>query len=133
MTRPYGFNNNSFIAAGGEQGVQQLVEDFYAAMDSLPEAATIRAMHSDNLEESIDKLSRFLCGWLGGPKRFSEKYGPIRIPVAHRHLSIGPAERDAWLACMQNALDKRDDYADDFKVYLMEQLFVPAERSRNRD
>ena len=79
---------------------------------------------------SIDKLARFLSGWTGGPKLYSEKYGPIRIPMAHQHLPIGEAERDAWMRCMERALDAQPDYSDDLKRYLMEQLFVPAERVR---
>jgi hemoglobin len=128
----YGHEDLSFQAAGGLEGVKQLVDDFYDAMEALPQARTVRDMHSPNLDESRDKLTRFLTGWLGGPKLFSEKYGPIRIPVAHRHLSIGPAERDAWLACMQVAVNKQA-YSQDFRDYLMAQLYVPAERSRNKD
>lgn len=128
----YGFEDHSYKAAGEFDGVQKLVNDFYDAMESLPQAKHIRDMHSPDLAESRDKLTRFLTGWLGGPKLFSEKYGPIRIPVAHRHLSIGPAERDAWLACMQIAVNKQD-YPQDFRDYLMAQLYVPAERSRNKD
>ncbi|NRA24614.1 MAG: group II truncated hemoglobin [Oleispira sp.] len=128
----YGQHDSSFQAAGGFEGIKQLVDAFYDAMENLPLARTVREMHSSDLDESRDKLSRFLTGWLGGPKLFSEKYGPIRIPVAHRHLEIGPAERDAWLACMQIAVDAQP-YAQDFRDYLMAQLYVPAERSRNRD
>lgn len=128
----YGYEDHSFKAAGGCDGIKQLVNDFYDAMETLPEARHVREMHSASLDESRDKLTRFLTGWLGGPKLFSEKYGPIRIPVAHRHLSIGSAERDAWLACMQIAVNKQD-YPQDFRDYLMAQLYVPAERSRNKD
>lgn len=128
----YGQDDTSFQAAGGFAGIKQLVDAFYDAMETLPIARTVRDMHSPDLDESRDKLSRFLTGWLGGPKLFSEKYGPIRIPVAHRHLEIGPAERDAWLACMQIAVDAQP-YAQDFRDYLMAQLYVPAERSRNKD
>ena len=128
----YGEEDTSFQAAGGFDGIKQLVDAFYDAMEALPQARTVREMHNPNLEESRDKLTRFLCGWLGGPKLFSEKYGPIRIPVAHRHLSIGPAERDAWLACMQIAVDSQP-YPQPFRDYLMAQLYVPAERSRNCD
>lgn len=128
----YGEGDNSFNAAGGFDGIKKLVDAFYDAMESLPQAHDIRAMHSPNLDESRDKLTRFLTGWLVGPKLFSEKYGPIRIPVAHRHLSIGPAERDAWLACMQIAVDAQP-YPQLFRDYLMAQLYVPAERSRNQD
>ena len=128
----YGEEDNSFQAAGGFDGIKQLVDAFYDAMETLPQAQDIRAMHSPDLDESRDKLTRFLTGWLGGPKLFSEKYGPIRIPVAHRHLAIGPAERDAWLACMQIAVNARP-YPQAFRKYLMTQLYVPAERSRNQD
>jgi len=131
-TTNYGQGEASFEAAGGFDGIKQLVDAFYDAMETLPQARTVREMHSEDLTESRDKLTRFLTGWLGGPKLFSEKYGPIRIPVAHRHLDIGPAERDAWLACMQVAVDAQP-YQQDFRDYLMTQLYVPAERSRNRD
>ena len=128
----YGDGDTSFQAAGGYEGLVKLCDAFYQAMDTLPEAARIRAMHPDDLTESSDKLARFLSGWLGGPKLFREKYGPIRIPAAHSHLDIGVAERDAWLRCMEVALSDQP-YADCFKKYMLEQLFVPAERSRTRD
>lgn len=131
-TPRYGQEDASFQAAGGFDGIKQLVDAFYDAMETLPQAQTIREMHASDLTESRDKLTRFLCGWLGGPKLFSEKYGPIRIPVAHKHLVIGSAERDAWLACMQVAVNSQP-YQQDFRDYLMAQLYVPAERSRNTD
>ena len=125
----YGIGDASFQAAGGEAGIRQLVNDFYDVMEQDERAAAILAMHPEDLEMSRDKLARFLCGWLGGPKRFSEKYGPIRIPKAHQHLHIGEGDRDAWLYCMQKALEQQD-YAEDFKAYMLRELFVPAERSR---
>jgi hemoglobin len=128
----YGEGDASFNAAGGVEGINKLVNAFYDAMETLPQAQHIREMHSQNLDESRDKLTRFLAGWLGHPKLFSEKYGPIRIPVAHRHLSIGPAERDAWLACMQIAINEQP-YPQEFRDYFMKQIYVPAERSRNKD
>lgn len=130
--RPYGTEDASFQAAGGEEGIRKLVDAFYQAMDSLPEAKRIREMHDPDLTVSADKLTRFLCGWLGGPKLFREKYGPISIPQAHAHLDIGIAERDAWMRCMEEAL-KTQPYAEDFKAYLMKQLLFPAERCRTRD
>jgi hemoglobin len=127
----YGVDDKSFIAAGKVEGIRQLVDVFYQQMDIQPNAKVIRAMHKEDLSESIDKLTRFLCGWLGGPKLFSDKYGPIRIPKAHSHLDIGYAERDAWLYCMEQAISKQP-YEQDFKQYLLAQLAVPAERSRNK-
>ena len=129
---PYGVGDASFRAAGGERGIRRLVDDFYDQMDSLPEASTIRAMHPADLEVSHDKLARFLCGWLGGPKLFQQKYGPITIPRAHSHLPIGRTERDTWLLCMSKALEQQP-YSSDFKKYLLGQLAIPAERCRTRE
>lgn len=126
---PYGTGEASFRAAGEYEGVKRLVDAFYDEMERAPEAAVIRAMHPRDLTVARDKLTRFLCGWLGGPKLFSQKYGPIAIPRAHAHLDIGYPERDAWLGCMKAAIEQQP-YTPAFKTYLFEQLCVPAERSR---
>lgn len=123
----YGFSDNSFQAAGGIDGIRQLVDDFYAEMDSLLEAAVIRKMHKADLTESRDKLTLFLCGWMGGPVRYQDKYGSINIPRSHMHLPISEAERDAWLLCMEKAIAKQG-YAPEFATYLLAQLRIPAER-----
>ena len=124
---PYGEGDASYRAAGEREGITRLVDDFYRIMDEWPEAETIRRMHPSDLAESRDKLARFLCGWLNGPKLYSEKYGPIKIPRAHAHLRVGPAERDAWLGCMERAIALQD-YAPEFATYLLRELGVPAER-----
>lgn len=125
----YGIGDASYRAAGEQAGIARLVDAFYAYMNSLPEAATIRAMHAQDLTEARQKLTYFLCGWLGGPRLFVEHYYPINIPSAHRQFPIGEAERDAWLLCMQHAIAEQP-YADAFKDYLLRQLRVPAERIR---
>jgi hemoglobin len=129
---PYGSLDASFKAAGGEAGVLKLVNDFYDAMEQRPHAQHILNMHPKDLDTSRDKLFRFLCGWMGGPTLYREKYGPISIPRAHAHLTIGPKERDAWLSCMAEAIDKQD-YDQAFKNYLYEQLSRPANMVMNTD
>lgn len=130
-TTSYGIGDASYQAAGGESGIKQLVDDFYNIMESLPKAQEIRAMHPDDLITTRDKLHLFLCAWMGGENQFTEKYGSINIPAAHKHLSIGIDERDAWLCCMKNAL-KKQPYAEDFKIYLLEKLSFPAEACRTK-
>lgn len=125
----YGVADNSYNAAGGLAGLTKLVDLFYHYMDTLPEAKVIRAMHSQDLVLSKQKLAYFLSGWLGGPRLYSENFGGISIPSAHRHLPIGHAETDAWISCMEKAVAEQD-YSEDFKVYLIQQLRVPAERIR---
>lgn len=126
----YGEGDTSYRAAGQRAGLEKLVEAFYRYMDTMPEARRIRAMHDADLTVSKDKLATFLCGWLGGPKEYSTKYGPIRIPHAHAHLDIDEAERDAWMRCMKHAVGEQDAWEDSFKAYFLGAIFVPAERVR---
>lgn len=128
-TPAYGTLDASFLAAGGIAGIEKLVDDFYDQMEVLSEAKKIRAMHPDDLTVSRDKLARFLCAWLGGPRRYVEKYGSINIPEAHQHFNVGESERDAWLLCMEKAI-ARQPYSQDFATYLLQQLRIPAERVR---
>ncbi len=123
----YGQGDTSFIAAGGEAGLARLVEAFYRIMGERPEAKRVFEMHGDTMPVAIDKLSRFLCGWLGGPRRYNEKYGVIRLPMAHLHLPITEDDARAWLDCMQAALDEQD-YDPGFVKYLMSAFAVPAGR-----
>ena len=125
----YGIADSTYLAAGGKQGIENLVLDFYQIMGSNPRYKPIFDMHPQNIELSLDKLALFLCGWMGGPRLFTEKYGQIAIPAAHQHLSIGEVERDLWLSCMSEALSKQD-YPEALTLYLMQQFFIPAERVR---
>ena len=93
---------------GGEPGVRRLVERFYDIMDSLPEAAGIRAMHARNLKGSREKLFLFLSGWLGGPDLYSPRFGHPRLRARHLPFAIGMAERDQWMLCMKKALAEQD-------------------------
>jgi hemoglobin len=123
----YGFSDTTFQAAGGIEGIRRLVNDFYQEMDTQTNAQVIRNMHKPDLTQSKDKLTLFLCGWMGGPRLYNEKYGSINIPRDHAHLPIGEAERDAWLSCMESALATQN-YSPELSTYLLNQLRIPAER-----
>ena len=127
----YGIGDASFQAAGGQDGIFTLVDNFFDRMGSDERFATIWDLHPDDKDISRDKLARFLCGWLGGPRLYNEKYGAIGIPRVHAHLAIATPERDQWLTCMTESVAEQP-FAPEFKTYLMEQLFVPAEAVRRR-
>ena len=129
--KPFGTGDASFLAAGGEVGLRRLVDSFFDRMGTDRRFSAIYALHPDDIDVSRDKLARFLCGWLGGPKLYNEKYGAIGIPRVHAHLPIATAERDQWLDCMAESVAEQP-YANEFKKYLMEQLYVPAEAVRRR-
>ncbi len=123
----YGEGDATYRAAGEEAGIRRLVDSFYDHMGSNPKFQRIWSWHPDDKAVTRDKLARFLCAWMGGPRLFNEKYGPISIPKAHQHLEVTNSERDAWLECMALALADQP-YPDSLREYLLTQLAVPATR-----
>ncbi len=84
------------------------------------------------LARQEDKLATFLVGWMGGPQRYNERFGRVVIPAAHQRFDIGPAERDAWLACMQDAVDE-SALTPDMAKRVMDSFGKMAEMCRTRD
>ena len=120
-----------FETMGGEAGVRRLVDAFYDHMDLDPEFVAIRALHPETLEHSRDKLFWFLCGWLGGPNHYIERFGHPRLRARHLPFAIGRAERDAWLACMQRALSAVD-LAPEVSGWFLAQMQHTADWMRNQ-
>ncbi len=127
----YRKGENQFRIAGGTEGCMKLANDFYDAMETLPEARNILKLHPSDLTVPREKLGRFLCGYLNGPELYEEKYGPIQLAPAHAHIPIGTAEKDAWLQCMETALGLQP-YPREFKDFILKRLAIPAERCRNQ-
>ena len=116
----------------GEDGIAQLANTFYDIMDTLPEAAGLRAMHAKDLSVMKEKLAQYLTGWMGGPPLYADKYGTVCMTTPHEPYHIGPEERDQWLLCMDKALLQTQASAE-----LVEMLRVPmfriADAIRNRE
>ncbi len=89
---------------GGEARVQALVNRFYDLMALEPAYAQLRSVHGHTLDDARQKLFWFLCGWLGGPQYFVERFGHPRLKQRHMPFKIGLVERDQWLACMAQAM-----------------------------
>ena len=98
---------NIYDLLGKEDGIFKLVDRFYELMDTLPEAKAIRAMHPKNLSESKKKLAWFLCGRFGGPNLYVETFGHPRLRMRHMPFAIDSVAANAWMACMDQALDER--------------------------
>jgi len=100
-------DTSAFDALGGELAVRALVDRFYDLMDLEPAYAGLRALHPTTLDGSRDKLFWFLCGWLGGPDLYVQRFGHPRLRARHLPYAIGIAERDQWMACMRQAMSER--------------------------
>ncbi len=125
-------NKTIYEMIGGEPTVRRLVDRFYDFMDELPEAAGIRALHPESLDNSRDKLFWFLSGWTGGPQLFVERFGHPRLRARHLPFPIGASERDQWMLCMRRSLD--EVIADPLMRQQLGQAFAQlADFMRNKD
>lgn len=101
---PVSVDTTPFEHIGGEAQVRALVERFYDLMELEPAYAELRAAHGSTLHDARQKLFWFLCGWLGGPDHYQQRFGHPRLRMRHMPFSIGIQERDQWVACMDQAM-----------------------------
>ena len=110
-------NISLYDLIGGATELRALVDRFYDAMDSSPQAKNVRAIHPADLSQSRNKLFMFLSGWSGGPPLYVQKFGHPRLRQRHMPFPIGKVERDEWLWCMDKAL-----HESQFEPQLVEHL-----------
>lgn len=121
---------SAFEWIGGEAQVHALVERFYDLMDLEPAYAALRASHGDDLARARERLFWFLCGWLGGPQHYIERFGHPRLRARHMPFKIGILERDQWLACMDQAMGETG-VDEALRERLRESFFQTADWMRN--
>ena len=120
-----------FEGLGGEAPVRALVDHFYDLMDLEPGYAELRATHGSTLDDARDKLFWFLCGWLGGPDHYQERFGHPRLRARHLPFAIGVKERDQWVACMDQAMGECAT-PEALRQRLRESFFKTADWMRNK-
>ncbi len=121
---------------GGGDRVRALVDRFYDLMDLEPAYALLRSVHGNTLENARQRLFWFLCGWMGGPQHYTERYGHPMLRARHLPQSIGGhtigrAERDQWLACMDQAMAETG-LDGKLRARLRQSFFQTADWMRNR-
>jgi hemoglobin len=121
-----------FEMIGGEAKVHALAERFYDLMDLEPAYAALRAVHGTDLAKARQHLFWFLCGWLGGPQHYTDRFGHPRLRARHMPFPIGILERDQWLACMDQAMGETD-VPQALRERLRDSFFQTADWMRNRE
>ena len=95
-----------YARAGGEETFLRLASEFYDRVERDP---LLRPMF---VEETMDgpkeRLALFLSMYFGGPPFYLIERGHPALPLRHARFAIGPAERDAWVQHMAEALDAID-------------------------
>ena len=120
-----------FATLRGEATVRALVDRFYDLMELEPTYAELRAVHGTTLDDARQKLFWFLCGWLGGPQHYTERFGHPRLRARHMPFKVGLVERDQWLACMDQAMRETEVPAA-LQTQLSKAFFQTADWMRNQ-
>lgn len=98
-----------FALVGGREVVLALAERFYDHMEATePELTAAHELDSAGKvsRRSRDRFALFLVGWLGGPQEYIEQNGHPRLRMRHRGVAIDTRMADAWLDCMQAAMNQ---------------------------
>src|SRR5258708_5250770 len=89
---------------GGRTFFETLTKRFYRAVAADPILSELYPSDPDELEQARAHLELFLIQYWGGPTTYNETRGHPRLRMRHAPFRIGPAERDAWVAHMTEAV-----------------------------
>ena len=93
-----------YSVVGGSGFFEELVERFY---EGVAHDEVLRPLYpNQDFTDAKARLCGFLVQYWGGPADYSAARGHPRLRMRHAPFAIGPAERDAWLANMTNAVDE---------------------------
>jgi hemoglobin len=87
----------------GAERLSQLVDAFYARVAAHPK---LQPIFPNDLSETARKQKQFLTQYLGGPNIYSEEHGHPRLKARHNPFAITPSRAQAWLECMNEAMDE---------------------------
>ena len=86
---------------GGEAVVADWMQRFY---DRVAKNPVLIPLFPSDLTASREKQTAYMVEFLGGEKRYTEKYGKPFLRFRHRKISIGIPERDAWMNLFMETL-----------------------------
>jgi hemoglobin len=92
-----------FDAIGGSSKCRELSAAFYARVFRDPVLRPFFPGKSDRC--AVEAFAAFLVQFLDGPPADSQDRWWLSLRESHARFSIGPKERDAWMAQMIRALD----------------------------
>ena len=98
-----------FDRVDGEKFFVELVDHFYLGVAGDP---LLRPLYPEDMTEARQHLALFLMQYWGGPPTYNEQRGHPRLRMRHVPFVIGPAERDAWLRHMLEAVTHMAETTD---------------------
>jgi hemoglobin len=102
----HGESQSFFDAIGGHATFEAIVREFYRGIESDP---VLRPMYPEgDLEGAIDRLTKFLEQYWGGPTTYSEERGHPRLRMRHQPFRVNPEARDHWIDHMRHAVAQQN-------------------------
>ncbi|MFD1040707.1 globin [Virgibacillus byunsanensis] len=123
MTRP----GTMFEAIGGSDTIDRLVTAFYQRVGKHEKLIPI---FPDDLTETARKQKLFLTQFFGGPNLYTEDRGHPMLRRRHLPFEITPERKDAWLECMESALDDAN-IDEPYRTAVFEKLTMTAHHMMN--
>jgi hemoglobin len=130
-----GSDYSTYQALGHDAAVA-LAKRFYDHMDA-HEPALVQLHRRDESGTRVapivrERFTTFLVEWLGGPDDYSKANGRPRLRMRHGEVAVDLAMRDAWLRCMNAALDDPSVH-EEVRTYLTQRFAEVADFLRNRE
>lgn len=96
---------NLYSRIGADQ-LGSIVADFYR---QIPDHPILGPMYPlDDLEGAEERLRSFLAFRLGGPDVYIQRRGHPRLRMRHAPFVIDEAARNAWVECMDRAIESHE-------------------------
>lgn len=116
-----------YEAIGGEDTIHRLVDAFYIRVAKHPDLIPI---FPADLTEVARKQKQFLTQFFGGPPLFQAEHGHPMMRRRHLPFPITPTRRDAWLSCMEEALEEAE-IEEPLRSLIFERLTLTANHMMN--
>ncbi len=107
---------------GGEETIRKIVETFYPKVQADP---LLAPLFPEDIRPVMEKQFMFLTQFCGGPRLYSDTYGPPMMRARHLPFEITKERADAWLDCMQRTLEEIG-MAPELRELMMHKLRGPA-------
>ncbi|MGG4496959.1 globin [Brevibacillus reuszeri] len=92
-----------FDRVGGAPVIHRLVDLFYMNVLAEPKLAPL---FPQDMSLVISKQKQFLTQYFGGPHLYTNEHGLPKMRARHLPFPVTKERADAWLACMQRALEE---------------------------
>lgn len=118
-----------YEAIGGQSSVDKIVHSLYKQVAK--HEALIPIFPTD-LTETIHKQRLFLTQFFGGPSLYLEERGHPMLKRRHMPFEITFERRNAWLECMDKALDEAE-IEEPYRSAIFDRLSLTATHMVNKE